>query len=204
MTKPRAGNIDSFCSKLGQSNLKGLMKIPCEHKSHTKHGPGSTSGYERSRKVTGIKNSFSSMRHMIYSRFCTYNSKIEAMLQADTMHDNNREGSGQPRLTQGQIFELSCFRKENVRFWTSLNSGFQKYYFYFCAMSRIAKNGKFEKKVFTLESRGHAEARAKTHLHQILSLLGFCSLYFGNVQNAEKYFLRKKWTKGVPRTPWLK
>ena len=146
MTKPRAGNIDSFCSKLGQSNLKGLMKIPCEHKSHTKHGSGSTSGYERSRKVTGIKNSFSSTRHMIYNRFCTYNSKIEAMLQADTMHDNNREGSGQPRLTQGQIFELSCFRIENVRFWTSLNSGFQKYHFYFFTMSRIAKNGKFEKK----------------------------------------------------------
>ena len=48
MTKPRAGNIDSFCLKLSQSNLKGLVKIPCEHKCHTKYGSGSRSGHERS------------------------------------------------------------------------------------------------------------------------------------------------------------
>ena len=28
--KLKAGNIDSFCSKLSQSNLKGLLKMPCE------------------------------------------------------------------------------------------------------------------------------------------------------------------------------
>ena len=67
MTKPRVGIIDSFCSKLGQSSLKGLVKIPCEHKCHTKRGSGSRSGHEMSWKVTRIKNSFSGMRHMTYS-----------------------------------------------------------------------------------------------------------------------------------------
>ena len=41
MRKPiRTGNIDCFCSKLGQSSLKGLLKIPCEHRCHTKYGSG--------------------------------------------------------------------------------------------------------------------------------------------------------------------
>ena len=32
--------------------------------------------------------------------------KIEAILQADSMQVNNREGSGQPQVTSGQIYEL--------------------------------------------------------------------------------------------------
>ena len=55
MMKPRAGKFGSFCLKLSQSNLKGLVKILCEQKCHTKHGSVSRSGHERSRKVTKIK-----------------------------------------------------------------------------------------------------------------------------------------------------
>ena len=49
---PRACDIDSFCSKLSQSNFKGLLKIPCEceHKCHTKYGSGS--GHESSPEST--------------------------------------------------------------------------------------------------------------------------------------------------------
>ena len=52
MMKPRAGNIDSFCSKLSPSNLKGLVKMPCEHKCHTNYVK------VRWRKVTKIKEIF--------------------------------------------------------------------------------------------------------------------------------------------------
>ena len=37
--------------KLTQSNIKGILKIPCEHKFHTKYGSGS-SVEDRSQKVT--------------------------------------------------------------------------------------------------------------------------------------------------------
>ena len=53
--KPRVGNIDSFCSKLSQSDLKGLLKIPCEHKCNTKHGSYSRSDHERSRQNSFVK-----------------------------------------------------------------------------------------------------------------------------------------------------
>ena len=43
--KPGAGNIDRFCSKLSQSNLKWLVKIPYEHKYHTKYRSVSRSGH---------------------------------------------------------------------------------------------------------------------------------------------------------------
>ena len=78
MVKPRGGNIDGFCSKPSQGNLKRLVKMPREHKCHTKYGSGSSSGYERSRKVTRIKHSFLGMRRMISSHICTENSKIES------------------------------------------------------------------------------------------------------------------------------
>ena len=43
---------------------------------------------------------------MIYGHFCTQNSKIEAILKSGSMQVNDREGSGQPRVISGQIFEL--------------------------------------------------------------------------------------------------
>ena len=69
MTKHIVGNVDSFCSKLDQISLKGLAKIPCEHKCHIKYGSVSRADHERSWKVTRIKNSFSGMRHMFIVTF---------------------------------------------------------------------------------------------------------------------------------------
>ena len=69
--KPRAGNIDSFCSNISQNSLKGLVRIPCEHKCHSKYGTGSRSGHERS-----PESIFAGMQHMIYGIFWTQNSKI--------------------------------------------------------------------------------------------------------------------------------
>ena len=98
MMKPGAGNNDSFCSKLSQGDLKGIVKTPCEHKIHTKNGPGSGSGSEGS-----PKSFFSGMRYIIYSHFCTYNSKIDAILQSDPVQVNESEGSVQHRITLGPI-----------------------------------------------------------------------------------------------------
>ena len=57
MAKPSADNIDSVCSKLGQSNLKELVKIPCEHKCHAKYGLGSqgqvTKGHQNQKSFFG-------------------------------------------------------------------------------------------------------------------------------------------------------
>ena len=47
------------------------------------------------------------MLHVIYSHFCTYNSKIEAILQSDSMQVNDKEGVGQPQVTKGQFSELA-------------------------------------------------------------------------------------------------
>ena len=56
------------------------------------------------------------------------------------MQANNREGSGQSWVTQGQIFDFFLFRIRNVSFWTILISGFKKCHFYFCAVSKNAQN----------------------------------------------------------------
>ena len=32
------GEIDSSCSKLGQSDVKELVKVPCRYRCHTMHG----------------------------------------------------------------------------------------------------------------------------------------------------------------------
>ena len=45
--RPKDGGIDSFCLKLGQSNLKELVKVPCGYRCHTMH----KSRLGRSRKV---------------------------------------------------------------------------------------------------------------------------------------------------------
>ena len=66
----------------------------------------------RSRKVTKINNSFSGMLHMIPNHFCTKRPKIETILQSDTMHVNDSAGSGQPRVTLDQTFELVFSNKK--------------------------------------------------------------------------------------------
>ena len=125
--KPRAGNIDSICSKLGQHYLKVLLKIPCEHKCHTKYGWGPRSSHERSPETFFFGHAAHDV--LIYSHFCTYSSKIEAILQSDSMRVNDSEGRERPRKPGSHkvSFLNWSFRIEkNLRFWTSLISGFQK------------------------------------------------------------------------------
>ena len=145
MMKPRTGNIDCFCSKVTQSNMKGLLKIPCEHKCHTKHGSGSMSGHKRSRKVTKFKNSFLDMRHMFSRHFCTYNSKIEAILQSDPKKVNDREGSGQSSGHKRSNFQIRIFEPKNMCFETIFISGFQNCHLYYCPMSTNAPNHSLNK-----------------------------------------------------------
>ena len=147
MMKPRAGNIHRFCSKLSQSNLKGPVKIPCEHKCHTKYRSGSGSGHERPQKVTRFKNSFSGMRHTIYSHVCAWNSKIEAVLQSDSMQVNDREWSGQPRVTK---VKYSIFSNKNVFVWTTLNSRFLKMPCLFLCHVKNAENCSLKKWVSSI------------------------------------------------------
>ena len=54
------------------------------------------------------------MRHILYSHFFTFISKIEAILQFDFMQVNCREGLGRPRVTKGQIFKLVFLNKKLV------------------------------------------------------------------------------------------
>ena len=37
MMRLTEGGIDSSCSKLGQSDLKELVKVPCAYRCHTMH-----------------------------------------------------------------------------------------------------------------------------------------------------------------------
>ena len=66
MMKPRAGDIHIFCSKLSQSNLKWLLKIPCDISATLSTGQGQgqvTKGHQN-------QKFFSGKRHMIYGHFC--------------------------------------------------------------------------------------------------------------------------------------
>ena len=60
MSKPRAGNIDIFCSKFSQSNTKGLLKprVPVSKSVILSTGQGhgqAKKGHKGQRKVTRIK-----------------------------------------------------------------------------------------------------------------------------------------------------
>ena len=79
------------------------------------------------------------MQHIIYSHFCMYNSKIEAISQSDPMQVNDREGSGKPRVTSGQISEL-VFSNAKCVFLNHFDIRILKCHFYFCARYRNAQN----------------------------------------------------------------
>ena len=56
MMKPRAGNIDSFCSELSHSNLKGLLIYPVRISDilSTGQGPGElTKAHQNKKKIFG-------------------------------------------------------------------------------------------------------------------------------------------------------
>ena len=66
--KPRAGNIDSFCSELSHSNLKGLLIYPVRISDilSTGQGPGElTKAHQNKKKYS------SGVRHTIRSHFGT-------------------------------------------------------------------------------------------------------------------------------------
>ena len=71
----------------------------------------------RSQKVTKghqVQNSFSGMRDMYSKHFCTWNSKIESILQSDSKKVNDRGGSGQPSGHEGQIFKFVFLSQKDV------------------------------------------------------------------------------------------
>ena len=113
MTKPTAGNIDSFCSKLGQSNLKGQVKIPCEHKCHTKYGSGSRSGHQRSRKFTRIKNIFLCGTWFIFT-FESRIQKLRPFCNLTQCKSTAEKGRVTPRLHE--IKSSNCFFDKKLVF----------------------------------------------------------------------------------------
>ena len=130
----RAGNIDSFCWNISQNSLKGLVKIPCEHKCHSKYGSGSRSGHERS------PESFfraCSTWFMVFFERRIQNSKPFSNLTPC----KSTTGKGQVNPGSKKVkFSNWYFRIKNACFWTSLISGFQNVHFYFCAKSKNAQN----------------------------------------------------------------
>ena len=67
MKSNRAGDINIFCSKLSQSNLKWLLNIPYDISVTLSTGQG------QGQVTKGRQNQkfFSGKRHMIYGHFCT-------------------------------------------------------------------------------------------------------------------------------------
>ena len=108
MTRPGAGNIHSFNSKLSQGSLKGLVKIPCEHKCRTEHGLGSRSGHERSPESFFF---FGSAAHDLYSLWrVQFKSRRHFAIW---LHES--QGQGRVGSTPGYIrinFQIDCSEYE--------------------------------------------------------------------------------------------
>ena len=113
MMKPRTSNTDCFCWKLTQSNMKGLLKIPCEHKYHTKYGSGSRSGH---------KGHVSSPNSKILLRACgtcflstlTGRIKNRSYFAIWPKKVNDSEGSGQLPSHIRSNFEIGLLNKKVV------------------------------------------------------------------------------------------
>ena len=66
--------------------------------------------------------------------------KNRSHLQFNPMQVDDREGSGQPRVTQGQIFEMASSNKRVRVSEPVLSQDFKNVIFYFCTTSRNAQN----------------------------------------------------------------
>ena len=104
MMMSRAGNIDSFCLKLSQSNVKRLLKIPCEHKCHTKYGSGSKSGHDISPK----SEFFGHAAHDLWSHFARKIKKSKPFGNLTPCKSTAKEGRFNPGSFKGKFSNL-CF-----------------------------------------------------------------------------------------------
>ena len=134
--KPRDCNIDSFCSKISESNLKGLVKIPCEHKCHTTYRSGSRSGHERSPES---KNPFLACGTLFIVTFARIIQKLMLFCNLKPCKSKTETCQVNPGSYNVKLSNW-YFRIIYVCFWTSLISGFQKCHFCLYAMSRNARN----------------------------------------------------------------
>ena len=144
MIKPRTGNIDFFCSKITQSNMKGLLKVLCEHECHTKYGSGSRSGHKRSRRSPNSKIRFWACGTCFQGSFARIIQKSKPFCNLTPRSQRKRR----VRSTLGSHnvkFSNQYFWIKNMCFWTSFISGFQKCHFYYCPMSRNAPNHSLKK-----------------------------------------------------------
>ena len=133
MMKPWSGNVDSFCSKFKQSDLKGLEDT-CEHNCHAKYGSESRSGHERSSKSKVLFRACGT-----WFTFAHRNQKSTPFCNLSPCK------KGQVNRGSHKVKFLNLyFQIKNVRFWTSLISGFHKCHFHFCARSRSAQNCSFK------------------------------------------------------------
>ena len=152
--KHRVGDIDSFCSKLGQNDLEGILKTFCKHKCHTKYGSRSGSGHERSPKSKIIFRACDTWFMVTFTHriqksrsFCNRTlcqSKTENSLRSYKVRPymNSQASLGSFKVK----FSNGSFWIKNVYSGVSLTSGFQKCSFYFCVGSRNAKKNAIWKK----------------------------------------------------------
>ena len=139
MMKPRTRNIDCFCSKLIQSNMKGLLKIPCEHKCHTNYRPGEgqvTKDHERS---PNSKTLFRACGACFLGTFARRIRKSKPFCNLTPKSQRKRRIRSTPGSHEVK-FSTWYFWTKRTCFWTSLISEFQKCHLYHCPMSRNAPN----------------------------------------------------------------
>ena len=146
--KPRAGNIDRFCSKLSQSDIKRLVKLPCEHKCITTHNYVTLSTGQGQDQVTkGHQNKtklFRAWGTCFIATFARIIKKSKPFCNPTPCKSVTE--NGQVNLGSHKVKLLNWyFRIRNVCFWMSLFSGFQKCHFSLCARSRNAPNSSLKK-----------------------------------------------------------
>ena len=134
--KPRTVNIDSFCSKLSQSNLKGLFKMLCEHKCHTKYGSGSRSGHERSPDSKMIFLACGTRFMVTFARRIQKSRPFCNLTPGKSATEKSQVNPGSFKVK----FSNQHFWTKHVCFWTSLLSRFPKCHDHFCGMTRNAQN----------------------------------------------------------------
>ena len=134
----RAGNIDSSCSQLSQSNVKGLLNIPCEISVILSTGQGQgqvTKGHERSPKSKILFRACSTWFMVTFARRI---KKSKAICNLTSCKSTTKNGRVNPGSCKVKFWNSFFFKIKYGCFWTSLISEFQKCHFYFCAMYRNA------------------------------------------------------------------
>ena len=149
MIKSRSGKIDSLCSKLSQSDVKGLAKIAWKHEYAITHNPVILSrGQGQDQVMKGHQNQklcFGLVEHDLQPL-------LHVLLKNRghfTIWPHASEWQSRVRSTPGHrrsVLLRLVFSNKKWCFWIRLISGFHKFYFYFCAVSINAPPSSLKKR----------------------------------------------------------